>query len=117
MKTNPQTKFECKIGCPYGWTCINGECVRGNFHPDEMLAQITLKFLFKNALHLDYTCNIYFQVIHMLPTAYRKERGVDISVQGHAARVQSAGKRETPSYEDTNVWTKVRFFGSSNKCD
>ena len=46
METNPQTKFECKIGCPYGWTCINGECVRGNFHPDEMLAQITLHKIF-----------------------------------------------------------------------
>ena len=112
METKPQTK-QCKIKCPYGWTCSNGECVRGKFYSDEMLAQLTLyksKCLFKNALHLNYISNKYFQVIHMLPTAYRKERGVDLSVPKHAAMVQSAGKREEVSLEDSNVWTKVRFL-------
>ena len=46
----------------------------------------------------------------MLPTADRKERGVDLSVPRHAAMVQSVGKREEVSLEDSNVWTKVRFF-------
>ena len=109
METKPQTK-QCKIKCPYGWTCSNGECVRGKFYSDEMLAQLTLYCLFKNALHLNYIFNIYFQVIHMLPTADRKERGVDLSVPKHAAMVQSAGKREEVSLEDSNVWTKVRFL-------
>ena len=112
METKPQTK-QCKIKCPYGWTCSNGECVRGKFYSDEMLAQLTLyksNCLFKNALHLNYISNIYFQVIHMLPTADRKERGVDLSVPKHAAMVQSVGKREEVSLEDSNVWTKVRFF-------
>ena len=46
----------------------------------------------------------------MLPTADRKERGVDLSVPRHAAMVQSVGKREVVSLEDSNVWTKVRFL-------
>ena len=46
----------------------------------------------------------------MLPTADRKERGVNLSVPKHAAMVQSAGKREEVSLEDSNVWTKVRFL-------
>ena len=41
METKPQTK-QCKIKCPYGWTCSNGECVRDKFYSDEMLAQRTL---------------------------------------------------------------------------
>ena len=46
----------------------------------------------------------------MLPAAYQKDRGVDISAPCNAAGVQSAGKQEEVSLEDTNVWTKVRFL-------
>ena len=46
----------------------------------------------------------------MLPAAYQKDRGVEISAPCNAAGVQSAGKQEEVSLEDTNVWTKVRFL-------
>ena len=63
METKPQTK-QCKIKCPYGWTCSNGECVRGKFYSDEMLAQLTL-YNKKMFIQKCITLKLHFQ--HIFP--------------------------------------------------